>query len=109
MDIKECPNVSAPSLSSSTRWWSKDMVAVVTRANKGIGFLMVKKLAELGLTVILTARDTERGRKVVDELRRQHDLHWLFSRPDVGEDDLAFDVGRESVVVKVIIGVGVRV
>ncbi|KAJ8755307.1 hypothetical protein K2173_019105 [Erythroxylum novogranatense] len=85
MDIKECPNLSAPSLSSSTRWWSKDTVAVVTGANKGIGFSMVKKLAELGLTVILTARDTERGRKAVDELRRQHGLHVYFHRLDVSD------------------------
>ncbi|KAJ8773093.1 hypothetical protein K2173_028270 [Erythroxylum novogranatense] len=83
MDIKECPNVSAPSLSSSTRWWSKDTVAMVTGANKGIGFSMVKKFAELGLTMILTARDTERGCKAVDELQRQHGLHVYFHRLDV--------------------------
>ncbi|XVF84277.1 hypothetical protein PTKIN_Ptkin17bG0023900 [Pterospermum kingtungense] len=58
-------------LSSSTRWWSRDTVAVVTGANKGIGFAVVKRFAELGLTVVLTARDLERGNKAAESLRQQ--------------------------------------
>ena len=38
-------------------------MAIVTRAKKGIGFAMVKRLAQLGLTVILTAKDIEKGHK----------------------------------------------
>ncbi|KAK7859120.1 salutaridine reductase [Quercus suber] len=52
-------------------WWSKDTVAIVTGANKGIEFAMVKRLAQLGLTVILTARDIEKGHKAIKELRNQ--------------------------------------
>ncbi|KAH9782823.1 NAD(P)-binding Rossmann-fold superfamily protein [Citrus sinensis] len=59
---------SSSSLVSSTKWWSKETIAIVTGANKGIGFALVKRLAELGLTVILTARDVERGQRAVESL-----------------------------------------
>ncbi|GMI90071.1 hypothetical protein like AT3G59710 [Hibiscus trionum] len=58
-------------LSSSTRWWSKETVAVVTGSNKGIGYAVVKRFAELGLTVVLTARDVGRGNKATETLREQ--------------------------------------
>ncbi|MBA0696151.1 hypothetical protein Goari_002734 [Gossypium aridum] len=53
------------------RWWSGDTVAVVTGANKGIGLAVVKRFAELGLTVVLTARDEERGKKATEKLREE--------------------------------------
>ncbi|XP_050374277.1 (+)-neomenthol dehydrogenase [Argentina anserina] len=62
--------IISPSL-SPTRWWSEETVAIVTGANKGIGFALVKRMAELGLKVILTARDIERGCKAVEALRAQ--------------------------------------
>ncbi|KAL1226355.1 Salutaridine reductase [Cardamine amara subsp. amara] len=52
------------------RWWSEETTAVVTGANKGIGFAVVKRLLELGLTVVLTARNTENGNQAADSLRR---------------------------------------
>ncbi|KAL5781275.1 hypothetical protein ACOSP7_006304 [Xanthoceras sorbifolium] len=70
--------------SSSSKWWSKDTVAIVTGANKGIGFAMVKRLAEAGLNVILTARDVERGNKAVESLRSQG-LDVNFFRLDVSD------------------------
>ncbi|KAA8527240.1 hypothetical protein F0562_034663 [Nyssa sinensis] len=67
------PSFSSPSLisasSSTSRWWSKDTVAIVTGGNKGIGFSIVKRLAELGVNVILTARDNARGGEAVESLR----------------------------------------
>ncbi|KAK4776707.1 hypothetical protein SAY86_005395 [Trapa natans] len=65
-------------------WWSSDTVAVVTGANKGIGFAIVKRLAQLGLTVVLTARDGGRGIKATDSLRSQG-LHVWFSKLDVSD------------------------
>ncbi|KAH1261412.1 hypothetical protein AAZX31_02G132300 [Glycine max] len=54
-----------------TRWWSRETVAVVTGGNKGIGFALVKRLAELGVSVVLTARDKQRGEAAVENLRKQ--------------------------------------
>ncbi|KAK5793502.1 hypothetical protein E1A91_A10G160400v1 [Gossypium mustelinum] len=62
---------SMVSLYASNRWWSGDTVAVVTGANKGIGLAVVKRFAELGLTVVLTARDEERGKKATEKLREE--------------------------------------
>lgn len=87
MEVKESECfVSDPPI-SSLRWWSKDTVAIVTGANKGIGFSLVKQLAELGLTVILTARDGERGKKAVELLRDDHGLHVHFHLLDVSNPD----------------------
>ena len=60
------------------RWWSKDTVAIVTGANKGIGYALVKRFAELGLSVVLTARDESKGSKAMDSLKElglDHNVH----------------------------------
>jgi len=44
-------------------------IAVVTGANKGIGFGISKQLASNGVTVILTARDVKRGNEAVEKLK----------------------------------------
>ncbi|KAF5184341.1 Carbonyl reductase [NADPH] [Thalictrum thalictroides] len=66
----------------SNRWWCKDMVAVVTGGNTGIGFALVRQLAMLGLSVVLTCRDVSKGNKAVESLRLQG-LHVSFFRLDV--------------------------
>ncbi|CAJ1939320.1 unnamed protein product [Sphenostylis stenocarpa] len=70
----------SPSL-SLTRWWTKETVAVVTGGNKGIGFALVKRFAELGVSVVLTARNKERGEAAVETLREEgvgDYLHFLL-------------------------------
>nr|DAD25196.1 TPA_asm: hypothetical protein HUJ06_026660 [Nelumbo nucifera] len=74
---------SSPCL-STIKWWSEDTIAVVTGANKGIGFAIVKQLAELGLTVILTSRDVSRGQQAVHSLRAQG-LDVLFCQLDISD------------------------
>ncbi|MEU5780412.1 SDR family oxidoreductase [Micromonospora lupini] len=46
-----------------------NMVALITGANKGIGFATARQLGGLGMTVLVGARDAERGRAAQRELR----------------------------------------
>jgi NAD(P)-dependent dehydrogenase (short-subunit alcohol dehydrogenase family) len=45
-------------------------IALVTGANKGLGFEMAKQLAQKGIHVILTARNQEKGAKAIKELEQ---------------------------------------
>lgn len=58
---------------------------MVTGANKGIGFEVVRQLACRGVVVVLTARDEKRGREATAKLHHDHHLHAnvLFHQLDV--------------------------
>ena len=45
-------------------------VALVTGANKGLGLETARQLGKEGITVLIGARDTGRGNKALEELRR---------------------------------------
>jgi NAD(P)-dependent dehydrogenase (short-subunit alcohol dehydrogenase family) len=47
---------------------SKKKIALVTGGNRGLGFETCRQLAELGLTVILSARDISKGEKAAKQL-----------------------------------------
>ncbi|CAM6097205.1 unnamed protein product [Calypogeia fissa] len=66
------------SSTATTPWWSTNTVALVTGANKGVGYAIVRKLAEVGLTVILTARDPAKGQTATDTLRTDTGLQSIF-------------------------------
>jgi NAD(P)-dependent dehydrogenase (short-subunit alcohol dehydrogenase family) len=46
-------------------------LAVVTGANKGIGYEICRQLARNGLRVVLTSRDAEKGRQARNKLERE--------------------------------------
>ncbi|GHG83337.1 SDR family oxidoreductase [Streptomyces griseocarneus] len=60
--------------------------AVVTGANKGIGRAVARRLAMLGMTVYLGARDGRRGKEAETELRAEG-LEVRFLRLDVTDED----------------------
>ena len=70
--------------------------ALVTGANKGLGLETVRRLAALGWTVWLAARDEQAGRSAVDSVRAvQPDADVRFVRLDVTDDasvEAALDV-----------------
>ncbi|KAK7340222.1 hypothetical protein VNO77_20920 [Canavalia gladiata] len=60
--------------------------AVVTGANKGIGFGISKQLASNGITVVLTARDEKRGLEAVEKLKQfGFSDHVVFHQLDVAD------------------------
>lgn len=52
----------------------KGEIALVTGANTGTGFEVVRALALRGMTVYLGSRDQEKGRRAVEELARAGDV-----------------------------------
>ncbi|HSP45607.1 MAG TPA: SDR family oxidoreductase [Chthoniobacterales bacterium] len=58
--------------------------ALVTGANKGIGFEVVRELARLGLRVFLGARNAKAGRAAADKLRNEGDV--IFLEIDVSDE-----------------------
>jgi carbonyl reductase 1 len=72
---------------AEAKWWSKDTVAVVTGANKGIGFEIVRQLAKEGITVVLTARDATRGAEAIESLKKQGFENVNFHTLDVGSQE----------------------
>lgn len=59
-------------------------MAVVTGANRGIGHALAARLAERGLTVVLTARDAARGEAAAAPLR-DRGLSVVVRRLDVSD------------------------
>lgn len=67
---------------AAPRWWTRDTVALVTGANKGIGLEIVKRFGKEGFTVILTARDEQKGVAAAEKLRGEG-LNIVFHPLDV--------------------------
>lgn len=61
-------------------------IAVVTGANRGIGFEICRQLAHLGMKVVLTARDEEKGKEAARTLQNE-DLDVVFYSLDVTKEE----------------------
>lgn len=69
-------------------------VALVTGANRGIGFETCKQLSQSGLTVVLTSRDTAKGEVATTQLTDKG-LDVVFYRLDVSaKNDIEYVFGR---------------
>ncbi|XP_009604829.1 uncharacterized protein [Nicotiana tomentosiformis] len=68
--------------SDHQRWWSSDTIAVVTGANRGIGFEIAHQLASHGVTVVLTSRETAVGEEAVKVLQ-EGGLNVAFHQLDI--------------------------
>ncbi|CAM9629006.1 unnamed protein product [Discosporangium mesarthrocarpum] len=72
--------------------------AVVTGANRGLGFAIAERMLELGHRVVLACRDEEEGRTAVSILRaRGHGERALFHQLDVSREESVRDFGRKCV------------
>ncbi|OMO77211.1 Short-chain dehydrogenase/reductase SDR [Corchorus olitorius] len=69
--------------SSNIKLGAQSRYAVVTGANKGIGFEIVRQLASNGVTVVLTARSEVRGTEATAKLHHLGFSNILFHRLDV--------------------------
>ncbi|KAK4573677.1 hypothetical protein RGQ29_031574 [Quercus rubra] len=58
-------------------------IAVVTGANKGIGFEICRQLATNGIRVVLTARDVRRGNEAIEKLEAAGCSDVVFHQLDV--------------------------
>ena len=68
----------APTLSDIMGFMNtRNQTALVTGANKGIGFETVRQLAQLGFTVWLGSRDQERGEAALKELADEGDVRLI--------------------------------
>ncbi len=70
-------------------WLSKAMgkkIALVTGANRGIGFETCRQLSQLGLTVLLTSRDNKKGEAATKQLTDKG-LDVVYCQLDVSDKD----------------------
>ncbi len=69
-------------------------IALVTGANRGIGFETCKQLSQLGLTVVLTSRDAAKGEVATKQLTDKG-LDVVFHRLDVSaKNDIVYAFDR---------------
>eukprot|EP00879_Flechtneria_rotunda_P027054 GHRR01028914.1.p1 GENE.GHRR01028914.1~~GHRR01028914.1.p1 ORF type:complete len:188 (+),score=32.01 GHRR01028914.1:128-691(+) len=61
--------VQSHAVHMENKWWDKRTVAIVTGANKGIGYEIARLLAEAGMAVIATSRNEELGQAAVNKLK----------------------------------------
>lgn len=71
-----------------------EKIALVTGANKGIGFEIIQQLASAGFQVFLTARDRQRGEEACRNLQRDG-FSVEFLQLDVTDEDSIAQLAKE--------------
>ena len=90
--------------------WRYYRYAVVTGANKGIGLETVRQLATAGVTVILTARNENRGKEATSKLHQSGLSNVVFHQLDVLDTEsikslakfMETEFGRLDILVRII-------
>jgi NAD(P)-dependent dehydrogenase (short-subunit alcohol dehydrogenase family) len=70
--------------------------ALVTGGTSGIGFATARKLAQLGIHVLVVGRNAERGKKAVEEIRAAGGKADLISS-ELGSANTAREVARKAI------------
>jgi NAD(P)-dependent dehydrogenase (short-subunit alcohol dehydrogenase family) len=70
-------------------------IALVTGGNRGLGYETCRQLAQLGLTVLLGARDLTKGKSAAYQLNEKEGLDVMFYQLDVSDTVSISNVVRE--------------
>jgi NAD(P)-dependent dehydrogenase (short-subunit alcohol dehydrogenase family) len=70
-------------------------IALVTGANRGLGFETCRQLAQLGLTVLLSARDLDKGQKAAKQLAYDGFDDVIFYHLDVSDLNHINRIGKD--------------
>jgi carbonyl reductase 1 len=65
------------------KWWDNKTVAVLTGANKGVGYGIASILAQQGLQVIVAARNDQLGKAAADKIKQETGGQAVFRRLDI--------------------------
>ncbi len=72
----------------------QDKICLITGANKGIGYEIARQLCEKGFTVVITARNNNRGKEAFQKLR-EYNYNVHFITMDVADDDSIYAAADE--------------
>jgi NAD(P)-dependent dehydrogenase (short-subunit alcohol dehydrogenase family) len=70
-------------------------IALVTGGNRGLGYETCKKLAQLGLKVLLGAGDMNKGKSAAYQLNKKEGLDVKFYQLDVSDQNSFCNVVKE--------------
>ena len=73
----------------------KRKIALVTGGNRGLGYETCRQLAELGLKVLLGARDLSKGKSAANQLNEKEGLDVMFYQLDVSDQNSISNVIKE--------------
>jgi NAD(P)-dependent dehydrogenase (short-subunit alcohol dehydrogenase family) len=73
----------------------KKKIALVTGGNRGLGYETSRQLAQLGLTVILSARDLNKCKSAACQLNEKEGLDVMFYQLDVSNQKSIYNIAKE--------------